>query len=155
VLVLALAALAAAGASRLEPVPTQDLLVGRGSDVGKATAAVERAFGGEPIVVVLEGDLLDTTLAPANVVRIVGLEGRIAHTPGVRAVLGPGTFLNTTIVQIERVLQSELGPVAERADRAATAAGRRPRRRWRRGRRAPQPVPARFAARARSARSSC
>jgi predicted RND superfamily exporter protein len=98
-----------------------DLLAGGRSDVGRATQAQRAALGDEPIVVVASGDLRQT-LAPANLMALMRLEGRLARTSGVRSVFGPATFVNQTVLQIERVLRAALGPAAERADRAARAA---------------------------------
>lgn len=98
-----------------------DLLAGGRTDVGRATQAQRAALGDEPIVVVASGDLRET-LAPANLMALMRLEGRLARLKGVRSVFGPATFVNQTVLQIERVLRTTLGPAAERADGAARAA---------------------------------
>jgi predicted RND superfamily exporter protein len=122
----ALAALAClALAVGLAPSAAPALLADPGSGPGAATPPQERTFGAEPIAIVVRGDLSTRTLTPANLSGLLELEGRIAKVDGVRAVFGPGTFVNQTIVQIEKVLQSELGPVAERADRVARTVRRR------------------------------
>lgn len=115
-LALASAALVASTSGR-----SVDLLAGQRSDVGRATAAQRAALGDEPIVVVASGDLRGL-LAPGGLVSLMRMEGRLARLPGVRSVFGPGTFVNQTIVQIERVLKQTLGPDADRADRAARSA---------------------------------
>jgi predicted RND superfamily exporter protein len=116
VLVVASGLLAARGTGT-----SGDLLAGERSDVGRATQAQRAALGDEPIVVVASGDL-HQTLAPANLMALMRLEGRLARLKGVRSVFGPATFVNQTVLQIERVLRTTLGPAAERADRAARAA---------------------------------
>jgi predicted RND superfamily exporter protein len=116
VLVVASGLLAARGTGT-----SGDLLAGGRSDVGRATQAQRAALGDEPIVVVASGDL-HQTLAPANLIALMRLEGRLARLEGVRSVFGPATFVNQTVLQIERVLRTTLGPAAERADRAARAA---------------------------------
>ena len=117
---LALAAVllvaAALAATQLTPSPPQSLLARSGSDVGAATIAQERAFGSEPIVVVLKGDLLGTTLSPATIERLLVLEQRLARIRGVRTVIGPATFVDQSVQQMYKVVETELGPAAERAD---------------------------------------
>jgi predicted RND superfamily exporter protein len=114
-----LALLAGGAATQLQPVTPAELLVSGGSEIGAATRAQEAAFGAEPIVVAAEGDLQGTILATPNLVGLLQLEGQIAELDGVKAVYGPGTFINQTIVQLESVVQEELGPVAEEAAQAA------------------------------------
>jgi len=116
VLVVASALLATRGSGT-----AGDLLAGGRSDVGRATQAQRAALGDEPIVVVASGDLRKT-LAPANLMALMRLEGRLARLKGVRSVFGPATFVNQTVLQIERVLRKTLGPASERADRAARSA---------------------------------
>jgi predicted RND superfamily exporter protein len=118
VVVLVLSALAA---TQLGSASPERLLVHSGSDVGAATIAQERAFGGEPIVVDLNGDV-DTTLAPANLEALLRLERRIGRLAGVRTVIGPGTFVDQAVEQMNRVVFDEFGPAADRADRIAKKA---------------------------------
>lgn len=130
---LAAAVLVAVAASAflvagLRPSASPELLADPDAPRVAATPAQEEAFGGEPIVLVAEGNLATRTLAPQQLIRLVDLEGKIAQEPGVRAVYGPGTFLNTALVQIEEVVKAELGPAAVKADRAAKAAVRKARR---------------------------
>ncbi|WP_040600492.1 MMPL family transporter [Patulibacter medicamentivorans] len=125
--VVLVAVVAAIGVLRLSPTPVSQLLAGSGSREGAATERQERAFGGEPIVVSVTGEL-GTTLSPSGLVALVGLEGRLAKLDGVKAVFGPGTFINQTIVQAERLISRQLGPVATRAARAASRAERAARR---------------------------
>ncbi|WP_354698830.1 hypothetical protein DSM112329_04528 [Paraconexibacter sp. AEG42_29] len=116
VLVAALAAL------QLTPTSSQTLLARSGSDVGAATIAQERAFGGEPIVVLLKGDILDATLSPANIEKLDVIETRLAKIPGVKTAIGPSTFVHRSVDQLFAVVKRELGPIAETADKAANAA---------------------------------
>ena len=94
----------------LRPSASPSLLGDPSSPVGQQTPRQEQAFGDEPIVISVTGDLATRTLVNENLLRLVNLEGKAAALPGVRSVYGPGTFLNTSLVQIERLLQSELGP---------------------------------------------
>lgn len=119
-LVVVLAAVLAA--TQLTPTSPQGLLARSGSDVASATVAQEKAFGGEPVVVVLKGDVSNATLAPATLEKLVILETNLGAINGVRSVIGPGTFVNQSVRQMYRVVNQELGPVAERADKAAQSA---------------------------------
>ena len=121
-LAVVLAVIAALSATQLRPAPPADLLASPSSPIGSATRAQEAAFGGEPIVVAAKGDLANQILAPANLVALVQLEGHIAELDGVKVVYGPGTFINQTIVQLEDVVQKELGPAASEAGDAAERA---------------------------------
>src|SRR5258705_3123754 len=85
--------LSALAATQLGSGSPERLLARSGSGVGAATIAQERAFGGEPIVVDLAGDI-DTTLAPANLAASLRLERRVAKLGGVQTVLGAGTFVD-------------------------------------------------------------
>lgn len=132
VIAAALLVVAVACVTQLRPTPSQDLLVAPGSDIGRAGATLDERFGEDPIVVTLGADLSRTLAAP-NLLALLDLEGRIARLDGVRAVYGPGTFLNQTIVQSEEVLKRELGKSgeaalaeADAARRAALAAGASP-----------------------------
>ncbi|WP_320670037.1 MMPL family transporter [Patulibacter defluvii] len=127
VAVLVVAVVAAVGVLRLSPTPVGELLAGSGSREGAATERQQRAFGGEPIVVAVRGEL-GNTLAPNGLMGLVRLEGRLSKVAGVQAVFGPGTFINQTIVQAEQLISRQLGPVAQRAARAASRAERRARR---------------------------
>ncbi len=128
VTVAVLTAAAAWLAAGLRPSASPELLADPGAPRVAATPAQERAFGGEPIVLVAKGDLATRTLAAEQLVGLLRLEGELAREPGVRAVYGPGTFLNSALVQFEEVVKAELGPAADRAGRAADAAQRRARR---------------------------
>ena len=102
---------AVALASGLRPDASSDLLASRDSDVGRANAALRKDFGADPIYVTVDGDL-GRTLALRNLVPLTGLEGKLARLPGVKAVYGPGTFINQTVVQADRVIGAELGAAA-------------------------------------------
>src|SRR2546423_2742083 len=117
-------AAAVALASGLRPDASSDLLASRDSDVGRANAALRKDFGGDPIYLTVEGDL-GGTLAMRNLVPLTGLEGRLARTPGVKAVYGPGTFINETVVQADRVIGAELGAAARAGRRGLRHTARR------------------------------
>jgi predicted RND superfamily exporter protein len=114
---------AAFAATRLPATGSSELLVKDGSPVGEATRALDRTFGEEPIVVVVKGDL-QGTLGPGNLGALAALEGRIARIPGVKAVYGPGTFVNQTVSQATQIIRRDLGASGAKAERAALLAGR-------------------------------
>ena len=107
-----------------------------------------RAFGDEPIVISVRGDLATEILEGRNLIGLLDLEGRAARLPGVRAVFGPGTFVNQTVVQTEKVVRQGAGAGRRRrAERAADDARAAPRRS--RASLAPEARPQRRARRAR------
>ena len=65
--------------------------------VEKALAAKSDDFGGDPVIVVLETSQPRALFTDQEqLVRLIGLEGRLAALPDVAAVYGPGTVLNQT-----------------------------------------------------------
>jgi predicted RND superfamily exporter protein len=119
VVVLVVGIGAALLASGLRPSASPSLLADPSSPVGRETPRQERAFGDEPIIISIKGDLATRTLVGDDLLRLLNLEGKAARLPGVRSVYGPGTFLNASLVQIEQLLHRELGPVAKTAGDAA------------------------------------
>jgi uncharacterized protein len=116
--------LAAAGAAtQLAVPPVARLVTDTHSPTAHATQRLERDFGSEPITVVLRGSL-PHTLSPGTLLPTTGLEGRLAKLPGVQSVMGPGTFINETVIQTQQVIGAMLGPPAQKASVAAAAAAR-------------------------------
>ncbi|HSR93780.1 MAG TPA: MMPL family transporter [Solirubrobacterales bacterium] len=88
----------------------------------KATQQVRRDFGEEPVVILAEGDLQRLVLT-SNLGRLLRLEGclsgkvpkgaepipgpcaELAEQDPVRSVVGPATFLNEAVIQIDRQLR--------------------------------------------------
>lgn len=124
---LMIGAVALSAASRLEPTPSTGLLANPDGTRGVATQRLDRAFGGEFITVVAKGPP-SAMLDPGNLAEMVGLEGRIAELDGVRAVFGPGTFLNQTVIQIERAVAQQVRTFTKRSALAGRSAERRARR---------------------------
>jgi len=88
----------------------------------RATQDLRREFGEEPVVVLAEGDLQSLVLtsnlgrllrlegclsgkAPAGVEPIPGPCAELAQMEPVRSVIGPATFLNEAVIQIDRQLR--------------------------------------------------
>ena len=93
----------------------------------RATQEVREAFGEEPVVVLARGDLQELVLT-ANLGRLLRLEGCLSGNappgkaiPGpctdlaqddpVQAVVGPATFLNEAVIQIDRQLRRLIATV--------------------------------------------
>jgi predicted RND superfamily exporter protein len=143
VLVLAVATVLAVGgaglALRLHPSAASDTFVGRSSSTYQATQRFYRAFGEEPVEVMIKGSLQKLLLS-SDLERLIGLEGCLSgnvpaaglvHEGGrhgpcgalgalgtVKVVLGPGTFLNEAAEQIDRQLSTQ----STRAERQARQA---------------------------------
>ncbi len=125
----AVALIAVAGALfalRLEPSTGTDSLVSQGSETFKQTERFKQDFGDDAIVVLVEGDLQRTMLT-TDLQKLIQLEGCLAgNAPkdGLRAlpepcrelakykpakvVLGPGTFVNTSVGAIGQGLTQML-----------------------------------------------
>lgn len=122
-IVAAIAAAAAAiGAMRLSIDAGTDTLADTDTAGYRATEEAKAAFGEEPVVVLAEGDLPQLVLT-ANLGRLLRLEGCLAGKlpkgaraiPGpctelarlhpVKFLVGPATFLNEVVIQIDRQLR--------------------------------------------------
>lgn len=125
-LVLVVAAMLAVGAgAAATQIPTDagtDTLVDADAESYLATQEARRTFGEEPVVVLAEGDLQQLVLTP-NLGRLLRLEGclsgkvpkgaepipgpcaELARMEAVQFVVGPATFLNQAVIQIDRQLQ--------------------------------------------------
>lgn len=124
--ILAIAALLAAGAgvvaTQLPTDAATNTLVDSDTASYRATQGVKRDFGEEPVVILAEGDLQRLVLT-SNLGRLLRLEGclsgkvpkgakpipgpcaELAEQDPVRSVVGPATFLNEAVIQIQRQLQ--------------------------------------------------
>ena len=109
-------------ATRLPTDAATDTLVDSDTAGYRATQEVRRDFGEEPVVILAEGDLQRLVLTP-NLGRLLRLEGclsgkvpkgarpipgpctELAAQDPVRSVIGPATFLNEAVIQIDRQLQ--------------------------------------------------
>jgi uncharacterized protein len=109
-------------ATRLPTDAATDTLVDSDTASYRATQQVRQDFGEEPIVILAEGDLQRLILT-ANLGRFLRLEGclsgnvpkgaepipgpcaELAELDPVRSVIGPATFLNEAVIQIDRQLR--------------------------------------------------
>lgn len=86
--------------------------------------AMAGAFGGDPLIVLLETREPDRLLSGKTLPRIVGLEGELAREPDTAAIYGPGTVLN----QIARQAQNMLAEISGRRDALHEVVERREKR---------------------------
>lgn len=109
-------------ATQLPTDAATDTLVDSDTASYRATQEVREEFGEEPVVVLAEGDLQRLILT-ANLGRFLRLEGclsgkvpegaepipgpcaELAELDPVRSVIGPATFLNEAVIQIDRQLR--------------------------------------------------
>jgi len=119
---LAVAVVAAVGATQLPTDAGVDTLVDPDSPTAEATAQVREDFGEEPIVVLAKGELPQLVLSD-NLFRLLRLEGclsgkvpkaaepipgpcaELAELGAVEFLTGPATFLNESVVQIDNQLR--------------------------------------------------
>jgi uncharacterized protein len=117
-----LAVVAALGAIRLPTDAGVDTLADSGSATARATRQVHEAFGEEPVVVLVKGELPELLLGE-DLFRLLRLEGclsgkvpkgsepipgpcaELAATGAVEFLTGPATFLNESVVQIDNQLR--------------------------------------------------
>jgi uncharacterized protein len=122
VVALVLAGGAAVAATQLPTDAATDTLVDSDTASYRATQEVREEFGEEPVVVLAEGDLQRLILT-ANLGRFLRLEGclsgkvpkgaepipgpceELAELDPVQSVVGPATFLNEAVIQIDRQLR--------------------------------------------------
>jgi uncharacterized protein len=119
---LVLAVAATVVATRLPTDAATNTLVDSDTASYEATQQVRQDFGEEPVVVLAEGDLQKLVLT-ANLGRLLRLEGclsgkvpkgaepipgpcaELAEEGAVRSLVGPATFLNEAVIQIDRQLE--------------------------------------------------
>lgn len=144
-LVLALAIVLGVGAAglalRLRPTAATSTLVSSSSGDYQATQRYYQAFGEEPVVVLVKGNLQQLVLS-SDIERLLGLEGCLsgnvptkalvdeggvdgpcgvlARAKTVKMVLGPGTFLNEAAEQIDKQLEGASAAANAQAKQAET-----------------------------------
>ena len=119
---VALAIVAAVGATQLPTDAGVDTLVDPDSATAEATQRVREDFGEEPVVVLVKGELPQLVLSD-NLFKLLRLEGclsgkvpkgadpvpgpcaELAETGAVEFLTGPATFLNESVVQIDNQLR--------------------------------------------------
>ena len=74
-----------------------------------ATQRVASAFGGDPVVVLLETAQPGQLTAPDQLAKLLQLEGKLAQLPDVAAVYGPATVLNQVAGRAQDLLAQLVG----------------------------------------------
>src|SRR3990170_770023 len=108
----------APGIPRLRFKSSQDALVSSSSQVYRDSLAYQREFGGEPMLVLFEGDVL-SLLSPPNVDTLAALEAELRARDDVFTVVSPLTALRAAADQSP--LQGELAVTRLTADQDAAA----------------------------------
>ena len=143
---VAVALVAVAGALlalRLEPSSGTDSLVSQGSRTFEQTERFKRDFGDDAVVVLVQGSL-QRTLLSADLQKLIELEGclsgnvtrkrlrtlpepcqELAALKPAKVVLGPGTFVRTSVETIGQGLTGLLDRARQEANRDARTARRR------------------------------
>ena len=129
---LAIVALLALGLPRLGFVTGEDTMVDPGSPVYRVDQRYQSTFGGEPMYVLLTGDIRAMSTAPA-LDEITALEEDLRATGEFASVVGPATALDFAASQlavapdlITAATERDARAAADEARAAAAAEGRSP-----------------------------
>ncbi len=120
-LAVAISALAAAGAPRLNTDAGVDLLIDPTSPQYRDEQVYAATFGSDPIVVEIEASPGQQLLTPGHMVGLAGMEGRLASIHGVRRVYGPGTLVNTLATEVTKRALDICGQQGQAAEQKAIA----------------------------------
>ncbi len=139
---LVLAVLGGIGALGLKPTSADDTFISRSSETYQASQTYHERFG-EDAVYVLVNEPVAQLVLTSDLQRVIGLEGclsgnaprgvvppggakgpcgRLAKTKPARVVFGPGTFVNTSVTQIQEQFTKQQTAAAEQAASASEAA---------------------------------
>jgi hydrophobe/amphiphile efflux-3 (HAE3) family protein len=122
--VLLLCGAAVPGATMLKPDTGFDALVSSSSTIAKDNARYEENFGGEPITVLLTGNL-DKIFSPSNLAVLARFEQQLSADERYRSIISPLTVLEAAIEeanQQRQALQQQLALAQEAAAAQARAA---------------------------------
>ena len=127
---------------KLEPQTSPETLVGRGTAEYRASAEYAERFGDNPVYVLVRQPATQSALT-SDLVRLIALEGclsgvlprgrtpaggargpcaKLAELSPAKVVFGPGTFINTSVGQIQDEFGRQQAASTQRADRAAKVA---------------------------------
>jgi uncharacterized protein len=128
-IVVAAIALSAIGMAQLRTdTGTESFLPPEDATLQSLHEAAE-AFGGDPVVVLVESTRPRALFAPRQLPKMLRLEGELARLPNVASVYGPGTVLNQIAGSAQNMLASLSGhrdALREAALRRARAEGMSP-----------------------------
>ena len=115
----------------LRPVRTDagiELLADPSSRAYHDEVAFARAFGSDPLVLVIEAPAGKSVLSPDHMITFARLEGVLAASRNVQRVYGPGTLVNTIASEVTRrgveACAAEAKAAEDAARKAAAAAGK-------------------------------
>lgn len=127
---------------RLQPDASNETFVGEGSTTAQATDELAERFGEDSVIVLVRGEL-NRILLTDNLQKVIGLEGcisgnvprgtiptggsvspcgRMAESKAAKVVIGPGTFVNESVRQLQQGFAERTRGQAEKARKAASAA---------------------------------
>lgn len=115
-----------AGLLRLEIDTGVTSFLPSGADSAEELAALQRSFGGDPIVVLLTGPEDGALLGPEQLPELLRVEGELAALDDVAVVYGPATAVNQVAGQAQQLLATISGRrdgLLDRARRDALARG--------------------------------
>ncbi|HEX6310706.1 MAG TPA: hydrophobe/amphiphile efflux-3 (HAE3) family transporter [Acidimicrobiia bacterium] len=118
---LAATALVALGLPRLEFKSSQDTMIPSGSQVARDNRIYQGGFGGDPIIVLFEGDIR-TLFTPENRAELTRLEEELAGTGLYHAVISPLTSLRFAAAQLPIAPDLALSALVREQEAAETAA---------------------------------
>jgi len=119
--VLVLTAATAPGISMLEIETGFDALISSDSDIAQGDSRYEEQFGGDPITVILTGQIQEI-LSADNLMILSQLEQQISEDSRYRAIISPLTLLQTAIEEADRAWQTLQEHIATGQDEAAALA---------------------------------
>jgi predicted RND superfamily exporter protein len=90
------------GLGRLEVDSDLESMLPAGDPTVEALDSMARAFGGDPVVVLVEGG--GDPLGPERLPRLLELEGELSGLDGVVATYGPATTLNQIALRVKEML---------------------------------------------------
>lgn len=127
VVLVLLAGATAGGLARLSINTSVATFLGTGDQVRVDYEASERAFGSDPVTVVIRRTDGKSLLATKTLPRLIGLEGQLSRISGVDVVYGAGTALNQIAATGQNLLTDisfKRQEVAIEAEQSARRAGR-------------------------------
>lgn len=120
-IVLLLSGAAIPGATMLTPDTGFDALVSPSSEISRDNARYEEKFGGDPITVLLEGDL-DAIFSTANLAVLAEFEQQVSADGRYRSIISPLTVLEAAIDEANQQRQEFQQYIALAQEAAATQA---------------------------------
>jgi len=120
-IVLLVSGAAAPGITMLKSDTGFDALVSPSSEIAQANSRYEEQFGGEPLVVLLEGQLEDIFSAD-NLAILYQFEQEFANDERFRTIIGPLTLLQAAIEEVNQAWQTLQEQIAIAQEAAAAEA---------------------------------